>query len=196
MDVSHELTLGTVQKCKDMNASADFHCLLETVKRPETLGLITLSRMSKHLKGPGDNQSGCYFTERDEYSASISLIAVFLNMTSGTSRMNDELKDNQNNKCNGEEPLLSEMEDSLWRHTASGPGQQIKKGKYDCIMDKLSGKNGSQQTVRSPQNLKEFVAFDAFLENAISDNYRYLGFTCTLVLLCILKQFKTEFVIN
>ena len=96
----------------------------------------------------------------------------------------------------GEEPLLSEMEDSLWRHTASGPGQQIKKGKYDCIMDKLSGKNGSQQTVRSPQNLKEFVAFDAFLENAISDNYRYLGFTCTLVLLCILKQFKTEFVIN
>ena len=180
---NHEFALGTVQKNIGMHASTDFHCILERVKRSENLGWITLSRMCQHLKDPGVTQSGCYSTERDESGASISLIAVFLNMTFGTSRMNYELKDNQNNKCNGEEPLLSEMEDSLWRHTASGPGQQIKKGKYACIMDKLSGKNGSQQTVRSPQNLKEFVAFDAFLENAISDNYRYLGF-------------KTEFVIN
>jgi hypothetical protein len=118
-----------------------------------------------------------------------------LNIKSGTNRINNELKDNQNNKFSGEEPLLSEMEDNLWRNTTPGPGQQIKKGKYDCIMDKLSGSNGSQQTFRSPKNF-EFVAFDAFLENTIRDNYRYLGFTCTLVLLRILKQFKTEFVIN
>ena len=156
-----------------MHASTDFYCLLGRVKRPETLGWITLPRMCKHLKDPRVDQSGCYSTECDESGASISMIEVFPNRKSGTSRMDDALKDK-------EEPLLSEIDDTLGRSTASQPGQQINKGKYYCIMDKLSGKNESQKTFGSSQNLREFVSFDSFLEIAIRDDYRYLWFTCTL----------------
>ena len=96
---NHEFALGTVQKNISMHASTDFHCILERVKRSENLGWITLSRIGQHLKDPGVTQSGCYSTERDESGASISLIAVFLNLKYGTSRMNDELQDNQNTHC-------------------------------------------------------------------------------------------------
>ena len=123
--------------------------------------------MCKHLKDPRVDQSGCYSTECDESGASISMIEVFPNRKSGTSRMDDALKDK-------EEPLLSEIDDTLGRSTASQPGQQINKGKYYCIMDKLSGKNESQKTFGSSQNLREFyplIASWKLLSETTTDTY-------------------------
>ena len=92
--------------------------------------------------------------------------------------------------CSGEEPPPLEMDscESLWRSRATGPGYQMVRGREDtyprvvyCDMDKLPGHNGFQRIFGSPGNLREFVAFDAFLTNAIEDNYRYIGFTGTIV---------------
>ena len=329
-----ELALGTVEKDKGIDGTSDsFHGLIERVERLETLGRMTLARTCKQLKDLGVKESGHYFIDPDGSGVGIPPVEVFCDMKSGTTRINHELKgeqqvspcrergcfvravnyaipmkqleaiilmsshceqyirydckmaplnsDNESNawwmdrheklhfywsgsgdvesylsyegvcychhqqicltedvKCNcdageeawtyddgqltdrnqlpvtklnfgntdtegqdarfqlgplfcsGEEPLPLEMDscDSLWRSTATGPGYQMIKGKDDtypkvvyCDMDKLPGNNGFQRTFGSPGNLREFVAFDAFLEDAIEDNYRYIGFTGTLV---------------
>ena len=48
-------------------------------------------------------------------------------------------------------------------------------------MSKLPGNPGFQRNFSSPGNLRDFVAFDAFLRSPVEDNYRYIGFTDTLV---------------
>jgi hypothetical protein len=50
-----------------------------------------------------------------------------------------------------------------------------------CDTTQLPSSPGFQRTWGSPGNLRDFVAFDAFLRSPVEDNYRYLGFTDTLV---------------
>ena len=62
-----------------------------------------------------------------------------------------------------------------------------------CDGNQLPGSPGFQRAHGSPGNLRwksnlkfqnlcrDFVAFDAFLRSPVEDNYRYIGFTDTLV---------------
>ena len=44
-----------------------------------------------------------------------------------------------------------------------------------CDMNKLPGSPGFERLYGSPGNLRDFVAFDAFVTEDITDNYRYIG---------------------
>ena len=50
-------------------------------------------------------------------------------------------------------------------------GEKYPKVVY-CDMNKLPDSSGFQRTFGSPGNLKEFVAFDAYLNTPLTDDYR------------------------
>ncbi len=92
--------------------------------------------------------------------------------------------------CSGERTLPLEMDscESLWLAGSTTPGYQIIKTKSDtfpkvvyCDMNKLPGTPGFQRTYGSPGNLRDFVAFDAVISEDITDNYRYIGFSDTIL---------------
>ena len=92
--------------------------------------------------------------------------------------------------CSGEKVLPLEMDscESLWLAGTTKPGYQIIKTKSDsfpkvvyCDMNKLPGTPGFQRTYGSPGNLRDFVAFDAIITEDITDNYRYIGFSETIL---------------
>jgi len=92
--------------------------------------------------------------------------------------------------CSGARQLPLEMDscESLWLAGVSNPGYQIIKQKNDtfpkivyCDMKKLPGSAGFQRTYGSPGNLRDFVAFDAYISQDITDSYRYIGFTDTVL---------------
>ena len=49
-----------------------------------------------------------------------------------------------------------------------------------CDMEKLPGHTGFQRLFSSPGNMRQFVAFDVFLEDPVTDNFRYISFSQSL----------------
>ena len=49
-----------------------------------------------------------------------------------------------------------------------------------CDTERLPGQNGFQRLYSSPGNMKQFVAFDVFLESPVTDNFRYISFAQSL----------------
>ena len=49
-----------------------------------------------------------------------------------------------------------------------------------CDLERLPGQNGFQRLYSSPGNMRQFVAFDVFLESPVTDNFRYLSFSQSL----------------
>ena len=49
-----------------------------------------------------------------------------------------------------------------------------------CDMERLPGDPGFERFFSSPGNMRQFVAFDAFLRYPVTDNFRYISFTDTL----------------
>ena len=47
-------------------------------------------------------------------------------------------------------------------------------------MERLPGQNGFERLYSSPGNMKQFVAFDVFLESPVTDNFRYISFSRSL----------------
>ena len=76
------------------------------------------------------------------------------------------------------------------------PGYRMIKGEDDiprvvyCDMEKLPGHTGFQRLFSSPGNMRQFVAFDVFLEDPVTDNFRYISFSQSLTDLG--ADFRTE----
>lgn len=65
-------------------------------------------------------------------------------------------------------------------HMVKGEEESYPRVVY-CDTEKLPGNTGFQQSFGSPGNLREFVAFDAFLIEPVKDNFRYIGFSGTVI---------------
>jgi len=95
--------------------------------------------------------------------------------------------------CSGEEEEEEESIETdsclaLWRAGDTQAGYRMVRSHLDtfpkvvyCDGNQLPGSPGFQRAHGSPGNLRDFVAFDAFLRSPVEDNYRYIGFTDTLV---------------
>jgi len=91
--------------------------------------------------------------------------------------------------CSGQPQVPLEMDSclSLWLAGTTQSGYQIVKSNKDtfprvvyCDMNKLPGTAGFERSYGTPGNLRHFVAFDVYINQDITDNYRYIGFTDTL----------------
>ena len=66
------------------------------------------------------------------------------------------------------------------------PGYHMIKGEDDiprvvyCHMDRLPGHTAFQRLFSTPGNMRQFVAFDVFLESPVTDNFRYISFSQSL----------------
>ena len=91
-----ELALGTVDHMNDNDEKKDsLNGLIERVERLETLGRMTLARTCKQLKDLGAKESGYYFIDPDGSGVGIPPVEVFCDMKTGTTRINHELKGEQ-----------------------------------------------------------------------------------------------------